>query len=184
MYTLSLLDLYFHFLIPSFFSLCLLQDQGRSYCSTLSCNDGFCNNAVYRGMKAIIMEADRNIRIICNSFASRGSSPSPEKNLIPYKNFNCIAQKSYYFTHFLIILCFFAMNTKYVRKNIEKPLRHILDVYIYHIYEVSSYCPPPLIKTPWRSFLWWRYGRRNMDYQVACSQFWRLRFLNDDVYAW
>ena len=116
--------------------------------STLSCKDGFCNNAVHRGMKAIIMEADRNIRIICNSFASRGSSPSPEKNLIPYKNFNCIAQKSYYFTHFLIILCFFAMNTKYVRKNIEKPLRHILDVYIYHIYEVSSYCPPPLIKTP------------------------------------
>ena len=38
------------------------------------------------------------------------------------------------------------MNTKYVRKNIEKPLRHILDVYIYHTYQCHNIWSAPLIK--------------------------------------
>lgn len=47
----------------------------------------------------------------------------------------------------MMALCFFVMNTKYMCINIEKLLRHTLFVYIYHVYNVSSYCLAPLIKS-------------------------------------
>ena len=85
--------------------------------------------------------------------ASRGYAPPPnthsEKCLIAYKYFNYIAQKISFHPFFMIILWFFAMNTKYICKSVEKLLRYTLDTYIYHIYEVLSYCSAPLNKKSW-----------------------------------
>jgi len=41
------------------------------------------------------------------------------------------------------------VSTKYICNNVEKLLRHIFVVHIYHVYKVSSYCPAPLDQKFW-----------------------------------
>ena len=50
------------------------------------------------------------------------------------------------------------MNTKYTYKSIEKLLRHTLDVYIYHTYEMSSCLPGSLNQNSWFRHFWYKNG--------------------------
>lgn len=53
----------------------------------------------------------------------------------------------------MLILCFFAMNTKHMCKINGRLLRHTLDIHIYPIYYVSLYCLVLLTKNLGSAFV-------------------------------
>jgi len=84
-------------------------------------------------------------------------------------------QKSYYFAHFYGNIVFFVMNTKYICRSIGKLLRHTLDVYIYHIYEMLyRIVRPPIIRSPGSTTVWADFAVAIAKWLVAMSSVYKV----------